>query len=287
MRRCRIPAEVATVLEGSFRKFESELARTSARQGADEVHDVRVSIRRLEQALELFGRWLPRTASAAVASRIKQVLKRAGDVRDRDIALHLIVHLELDVDPSIRPVLESGRDAAALRLKAAAGKLTAPDAIGAWMTRLRLDRREPVAALAALAAVALPGLARAFIESGADLAAHAKSRKRLHRFRVSAKRFRYSMEFLSNVYGPDIEDRVQTVRKVQTALGDLQDCVATRALLREAGVPKGALAPLRAEEKKRVRDFRELWPKLFDARAGKEWTAYLEHPHRRVARASR
>ena len=277
-----IPAEAAARLETAFARFESELARTAAEPGVDEVHDVRVSIRRLEQALDVFARWLPARESGRTVARLRTVLDRAGEVRDRDIALELISSLELTVAPAVPEALRGERENSSRRLSAPAKKLIDAKAAAAWMERLRLGKREQTAALGSLASALLPLLARDFIASGAKLAERGKSRRRLHRFRVAGKRFRYTMELFSDLYPAAIAERVATVRKVQTSLGDLQDCVATRRLLREAGVAGDVMEPLRREEKKRLASFRALWPQLFDDNAAREWRRFLKHPERRA-----
>ena len=271
-----VPVQVVEKLQASLDRFNSEAAKTANSAGADEVHDVRVSIRRLEQALELFGEWLPAKGVEKIGKRLTKILKMAGDVRDRDIAMELTEHLELEVHGSVRYVLQTDRDTAADRFSAALLKIGARQVVARWSSRLGLEHTTENAALPDLARSLLPPLAARFITSGSGLASHPTSRRRLHKFRISAKRFRYSLEFLSNLYGPAVDERIATVRKIQTALGDLQDCVATRRLLRDLEVPRQALIPLRNEEEKRLQAFVDLWPALFDTDAAAEWTRYLE-----------
>ncbi len=282
-----VPVQIAEKLKASLERFGSEASKAAKSAGPDEVHDVRVSIRRLEQALEIFGEWLPAKRVERTGKRLEKTLKMAGEVRDRDIAMELTEDLQLEVHGSVRYVLQTDRDTAADRFSAALQRIGERRVVARWSSLLRLDKTVEVSVLPDLARTSLPPLAAQFITSGAELAGHPKSRRRLHKFRVSAKRFRYSLEFLSDLYGPGMDERIATVRKIQTALGDLQDCVATRRLLRDLKVPREVLIPLRNEEEKRLQDFVDLWPALFDAHAGAEWTRYLERVPRVFAARKR
>jgi CHAD domain-containing protein len=262
-----IPSEVAGKLEAAIRRFASEAGRCAHNAGPDEVHDVRVSIRRLEQALDIFAQWLPPKPVRKILGRLKETLKMAGDVRDRDIAVELI--------GEVRSAIQSERYAASARFMAALGDLTAAEVPAKWEAKLGLAETTEGRVLAALAVTRLPALAAGFIASGSQLAHDPKSRRRFHSFRVSAKRFRYSMELVSDPYGPAIDRRVAAVRKIQTALGDLQDSVATRRMLRGIGISRAVLRPLRHEENKRLARFQELWPKLFGPRAAGVWERAL------------
>ncbi len=244
-------------------------AHSPGQPGQDEVHDVRVSIRRLDQGLKIFRDQLPSKRVRALRKRLKATLKLAGEVRDRDIALSLIEELKLDLDAGIPAHLESERNAASVRFVKALQ----------WALGLKLDTTESLdpGMLPELAARILPKLAKRFIEQGAGLAKRPKSKRRLHSLRVSAKRMRYSLEAFTVCYGPSMEKRIAKIRKIQNALGDIQDCVAARRLLRDLGTSRADLKELRREEAKRVEKFQELWPKLFREPAAGEWSRYLKN----------
>jgi CHAD domain-containing protein len=118
-----------------------------------------------------------------------------------------------------------------------------------------------------------------FAEGRAALAANVRP-ERLHPLRVSGKRLRYSLELFEPCYGPGLQERLDALKQVQDALGDLQDAVASRRTIRKLMRPSRQratlerLASTRAAEKAKA--FREHWEKVFDAR-GRErwWTGYL------------
>ncbi len=60
------------------------------RSDADEIHDLRVTIRRLAQSLLVFSSLLPKAKTKRIGKRLSKVLDMAGAVRDIDIALELL-----------------------------------------------------------------------------------------------------------------------------------------------------------------------------------------------------
>src|SRR5262249_47694959 len=81
----------------------------------------------------------------------------------------------------------------------------------------------------------LPELAREFFAAGRELAPGARSFESLHRFRLLTKRFRYALELFRPWYGPGLGDRVEALRKLQTHLGDINDCAAAEELVTQSG----------------------------------------------------
>src|SRR4030095_16644262 len=59
---------------------------------------------------------------------------------------------------------------------------------------------------------------------------------RLHEARKAAKRVRYAAETLQPIYGKDAKRYAKKLKKVQSALGDHQDSVVARQVLRKLAV---------------------------------------------------
>ena len=103
---------------------------------------------------------------------------------------------------------------------------------------------------------------------------------RLHRLRLATKRLRYTLELFRDCYGRGLEQRLEALRTVQQRLGDVNDCVAARALL--ARKMRRSLERARmnkfldARVQKEAKNFRREWNELFEA-PGRErwWTGYL------------
>ena len=64
-----------------------QMRRTRHVGDEESVHDLRVSIRRLQQALRLFRKLVDAAAAQRLRRKLRPVLKQAGQVRNRDIAL--------------------------------------------------------------------------------------------------------------------------------------------------------------------------------------------------------
>jgi hypothetical protein len=127
---------------------------------------------------------------------------------------------------------------------------------------------------------ALPRLAREFFAQGRAATEPTASPAQLHAFRLASKRFRYSLELFLPLYGPRLAERVDQVRKIQSLLGDRQDCVVLGERLKKKD---GLTASLHATLEKLSADgraieekFRRHWQASFDA-PGEEaaWIRYL------------
>ncbi len=131
---------------------------------------------------------------------------------------------------------------------------------------------------------ALPRMAREFFALGRVAAGLGSTPAQLHAFRLSAKRFRYTLEIFEPMYGPMLSERLEQVRKIQSMLGDRQDCVVLIERLNrrtgEAGRLRGVLARLTADGRALEEKFRRFWRDTFDAEGAETlWLRYLgRHP---------
>lgn len=107
----------------------------------------------------------------------------------------------------------------------------------------------------------------------------------LHAFRLRAKRFRYTLELFDPVYGPELNGRLDRLKKLQNLLGTINDCIETRAMLRRmrgTGKKSRLAAVLRLVEGRaeaRTAKFLSYWKDDFD-RPGEEeaWKQFLAEP---------
>lgn len=94
----------------------------AARLGTeDAVHDLRTSIRRLNECLRTFACFFPKGEAGRVRGKLKKVMDLASEVRNRDIARDLFLKAGLDpADPRIVTVTgerELAKEALSSRLK--------------------------------------------------------------------------------------------------------------------------------------------------------------------------
>jgi CHAD domain-containing protein len=129
----------------------------------------------------------------------------------------------------------------------------------------------------------LPRLAGEYFAQVRHFLSGSTDPKDLHRIRLATKRFRYTLELFRPCYGTGLETRIATLRKAQKLLGDVNDSVASWALLSKA-LPKSPTRQkvreyLKSQAEKDAADFLKLWKEEFDPAAKERWwKTYLKNP---------
>jgi CHAD domain-containing protein len=244
---------------------------------ADAVHDLRVKIRRLNQAQSVFSA----KEQHKLRSSLKKLMKLAGAVRDRDITLEL--------------TSESKWASAALRSGFAAERQDAErvllKSLKRWLTHNNAASRIALrpAAFGESARHALRSIARKFFARGAR-AANGATPQELHKFRIAAKKFRYTLELFAPVLGSGLNVWMERIKDVQSRLGEINDYETARrmvaGLVSEGSAPDGSgkvAADLERRQRAKVKEFHKLWtaevartwkrsllPGLLDPTAGPE-----------------
>lgn len=255
-------------LRQSIGKLEAQIAVTLKDTGEDPVHDLRVSIRRVSQALRTFAALLPGKSAKNMRKALKPALDAAAIARDHDVCEALLVKCGLPEGHPLLANMKTERDSAALALLGQVYLLLSTGGPAAWHQRIAaISGPEDDAALKAREA--LPLLASEFFESGRKVALQAGSAKKLHAFRLSAKRFRYTLELFRRFYGPVFVQRLERVREIQSLLGKRQDCAVAAERLRPLSAADPLVLPALAEVEARAQkleaEFREYWRTTFDA----------------------
>lgn len=111
------------------------LANAVRSHDEDSVHKLRVSIRRLQQALRLFDQYLNSRGTDRVKEQLRAVLKGAAEVRNRDIALKLV--RSHGADGGVATRLEQDRREQARSFSALLKRESRKS--GKWRARLGLD----------------------------------------------------------------------------------------------------------------------------------------------------
>lgn len=118
----------------------------------------------------------------------------------------------------------------------------------------------------------LPKLAEEYFEAGRSAADGKKSPKKLHRFRIATKRFRYALELFGPLYDGTLERRLTSLRDLQDSLGKISDAQTILELVRG---DKAFEARLQRVLKRRLKEFQQDW-REFDSRGQFErWKEYL------------
>ena len=238
------------------RQFGAVLANEpGSRLGQDPeaLHDMRVATRRLRAALAQFADALPVRAHH-VRSELGWLGGALGAVRDLDVQLERLDAWRSEVPEEDRAalddlaaVLHRERDEARATLLADLDSPRYERLAAGFSTMLRQGPSRRSAAARAPAIVTVPDLVEA--RHRAALKAARRARRSgdaddFHTLRIRAKRLRYALEFVSELYPGQTARYVRAVVKLQDALGLMQDArVATTRLHELATATRSGLSP--------------------------------------------
>ena len=127
----------------------------------------------------------------------------------------------------------------------------------------------------------LPKLAQKYFKAGRETLEGKRSPKEMHRFRIATKRFRYSLELFRPVYGPSLEGQLDSLRKLQNALGDLSDYHTMHQIFSN---DKSLQAKLERAIKRKLKEFEQRWQEFGSDWQLRRWKSYLSTGRPTVAR---
>ena len=187
--------------------------------------------------------------------------------------------------------LHARRKAAARGLVASLKHFAARKSVSKWRSALEsgIPPRELRQSRAeAFAHAELPRLAARFFRDGARAAAPEASAGERHRFRLAAKKFRYTLELFAEFYSPAAALWTAQVKELQSLLGAMNDCRTVRDLVEALGGHPKIEASLKKRQQRKSLEFRRAWTARFGAAgADRQWIEWLSHPPRKpVARST-
>jgi CHAD domain-containing protein len=213
------------------------------------VHQMRVAIRRMRSALQAYGKIIDRAATRELTDELNWLAGVLGDARDLEV-LHArftdAVH-ELPDDLVVGPVqARLTRYFAPRETEARTALIAALDsdrylallaAIDRLLDKPPLTRRARNRAVKELPALVERAHRRVdgHVRSAAGLSGDERDLE-WHEARKASKRLRYASEAAGPVLGKLAQRLVKQVKQVQELLGDHQDAVVARPVLREIGM---------------------------------------------------
>jgi CHAD domain-containing protein len=205
------------------------------------VHAMRVATRRIRAAVRAFGDVIPRRTAATLRSDFRWLARALGEVRDLDVYRDNLGRYMQALPPDDAQHLVS---------------------YDAWLTRQGAKaRRRLVAALGSRRYERTVARLRRFLDRGPSRAALRGPRieeaacayverrlrkvrkcrraigrnaapKDLHALRIQAKRLRYKLEFLSDLYPARLKPMIEATTRLQDFLGEQQDAIVASGRLR-------------------------------------------------------
>ncbi|HYW46270.1 MAG TPA: CHAD domain-containing protein [Bryobacteraceae bacterium] len=266
--------------------YQISSARNSHKEEA--VHDLRVAIRRLMQALAVFKPQLASKELKKIRRSLKDTMALAGEVRDCDIVLRHLPDFRSPGAAALKEKFQVRRKVAERALLSALSRWVARGTSSKWRERLEIAGFESPDDSALRK---LPHLAKSFFKCGSRAADAEASAKDLHQFRIAAKELRYTLELFSPLYGPAMRDRQDRIQAVQNLLGRINDLHTVRRLVSQAGGHPKIEAALKKRQRRKTQEFRRLWTSEFSTPGtAKKWISALRwaprKPMARVALAS-
>ena len=268
---------VRTQTRARWKKLRAELRRASGSpRDPEAIHDLRVAIRRFVQCLRHFQQFFDAPEVKRIRKPLRKLMKRCGEVRNRDIAMGLLCQAGLTEAPVMRALERQRMDAEKELVRT----------LRAWRKRKNCARSLKVeqggegpwdagSGPAENARRVLPQDARKLFEAGDAAAAPGAAHDAMHQFRLSAKRFRYTLEIFQPVYEArkaDMKRGLDGMRGLQDRLGAINDCVTACELLKD---DEAAVAAIDKIVPGREAEFRRFWKARFGLASRKRWIARL------------
>ncbi len=297
--------EVAfAVLRRQFAEMRDHEPGTRLGEDPEELHDMRVPTRRMRAAMKVFRRPLPERARW-LREELRWVAHALGDVRDLDVQIErlrawkeeageedsgfldkilTITHKRrAEARKNMLEVLDSSRYE---RLESSfAEMLRRGPAAGLEPAQKNGHERagEPVTAAAP---ALVTGRYRKWRKAAKRLD-EAAPPEAFHDVRKKGKRLRYTLEFVSEVYGKPVQKLVEPLKALQDDLGDYQDAVVAAGYLRELGtttgerrVPRGVVFTMGVYSERCAREAKDLRSVVPDSKPfstltkGKKWKQF-------------
>jgi CHAD domain-containing protein len=114
--------------------------RAAKKPGPDEIHDLRVSIRRFSQGLQLFADFFPKWEVKKIRRMLKRMMRLTSSIRDRDITLEFLAESHPASSPHSvhRPRLAKERGAYQRQFAEMVRRWSAHDFSAKWRNGLSL-----------------------------------------------------------------------------------------------------------------------------------------------------
>jgi CHAD domain-containing protein len=265
-----VPFSSSARLRQFLRQDQQVLARRLARlPGAHEtdIHQVRVTCRRLRALLKTFKPFLDEKAAVDYRRRLGRVARLGDDVREIDAIAKLP---ELQQEPFV-PALARARRVAVQKLRRRlAGSRVAPQVQAA---RVGVTTHELGLADAVTESAVLHRVRHTWRRADELLARRPRAPQALHALRIRLKNCRYALEVVADLAPRPATALRHRLREAQQLLGDQRDVAAASEWLGRSDLPlplrQMACTRLARRDRRLGRDLGRTLPQLEDA--GKRW----------------
>lgn len=276
------------VIRSQLQTWLHHEAGTRLGEDIEELHDMRVAIRRMRAAIRLFRPFVP-SAVIDLRDDLRWLGRILGEVRDLDVQIEQIVAWKGTLPAADAASLEALHAHLEDRRREARRRMLDGLDAGRYdelVTRLAATLREPVLPTMARevpALVVAPSLLtrahRRVLRDGRRIRPGSDP-QRYHDLRIRCKQLRYALEFHTPLYGTDTRQVIRRLVRLQNLLGKHQDADVAVHWLREevlgerSSVPRAtAFVVGRLVERYTVEaaQLRDGFPEAFALLSGKRW----------------
>jgi CHAD domain-containing protein len=206
----------------------------------------------------------------------------ARELRDCDLAINLLSGSKVAAAAALQARLGRQRKDAQHALLTTLKRWMERKSSLKWRTRLQgpiaAAKKTLPGAAEETAAGMLPDLARKFFDCGAEALRSGGSADALHQFHIAAKKFRYTLELFSPLYGPTLRAWLERVKIVHTLAGRIDDCSTVRKRLMQGARGEAVDSELEKKQRKQVEQFLREWTEEFASPdQARYWVHHLEH----------
>ncbi len=202
------------------------------------VHQMRVATRRLRSALRDFLPLLKKRPLKRVRKNLKEIADVLGAVRDQDVAILALEHLQAAAIDQISEQIKEGiekllEERRAVRERAQTNLIQTLDAddlaklqrdcTAALDKAVRKNKRKRVVSFSEAGREAVTASLRELCDLGACVYEPFNVEK-LHEMRIAAKRLRYAVELFTACWGDSIAPFAVEIAQMQSFLGEVHDC---------------------------------------------------------------
>jgi CHAD domain-containing protein len=246
-----LPEAARKVLRFHFARMQNREAGTRDGDDAEDLHDMRVAVRRMRAAWRVFDDAFKSSRTKRLRRRLESLSDKLGTVRDLDVLTQGLEAYRLGLDPEQQPGLDPLLSLWARQRSSARKQLIEELDSGGYSAFVREMEEFLSAGSNAAASVPTPTIPHRVRDTAPSQiwAAYETVRayelvlpwadiETIHQLRIATKWLRYTLEFFGETLGPDGPRLLGRVAALQDFLGDFHDADVAAKLARDVLVAR-------------------------------------------------
>lgn len=226
----RITEVVARSLQGRLKSVQKYLPLAAVKhdESIEYVHQLRVSTRRADAALDMYRELLPQWRVAWIEKQLARIRRATNDARDDDVLARRLAKDQAPAAVALLNRVREHRTAAQQAVREVYERLTEKKRFDRreekLLKRVRLRGKHRKSKEPTFRDWAVPQLRTVIDEFFEAAAGDLDNTNRLHQFRIVGKKLRYAMELLSAAFGSELREiAYPLLETLQNQLGQIND----------------------------------------------------------------